>query len=304
MGKFKFIDTICPCGSTKKYINCCISMPYNLVLYAKKHRERVDGEYKRFTENLDKNLCYLCSFDFGFFSETSPCIHWLLRPVGFKKKYLYLVYEKYGYFQIQSYLRWLANSESPLKNINDLRDEMDEKKIIENTIKYKNYEWSFSCSEGDFKGHEGTYQGFMPHYHLQMKIDGKPFITFSDFHLPFNKNDFFYFDLQQGRIKNAKHSFGRGMGLQDFAESMDPNTFLKNLDPADTTDGIVKIQTLIEARDGDVISDEQLRELYKRSKETNTLMANLLQQFPRMDIKSVFIPGPTIPAMGKRKKRR
>ena len=45
---------------------------------------------------------------------------------------------------LNPYLRWVANSCSkPIQNINDLVVDKSPKKVIEETIRYKNLEWSF-----------------------------------------------------------------------------------------------------------------------------------------------------------------
>ena len=61
------------------------------------------------------------------FVESKPCFHWFTYPTGIKKKF----FKKYlenpiGFFQLDSYFRWLANTEKPIGNINDLKDETAE----------------------------------------------------------------------------------------------------------------------------------------------------------------------------------
>jgi hypothetical protein len=82
-----------------------------------------------------------------------------------------------------SFLRWCANQDKLLSNINDLEAEKSDKKIIYYTVKWKNIEWTFDCSPNDFKGHEGRTVNF-PHFHFQMRIDGRQFINVNDFHIP------------------------------------------------------------------------------------------------------------------------
>ena len=75
------------------------------------------------------------------FDENKPCFHWFTYPKGIKKKY----FENYlktpiGFFQLDTYFRWLANSERPIGNINDLKEEISSTSYIETTYKYKNLE--------------------------------------------------------------------------------------------------------------------------------------------------------------------
>lgn len=107
----------------------------------KKVIEDTTKEYQEFKDALVKEICYMCNKSFSSFDVNEPCLHWLLRPPSFDKKHLPLVYSQYDYNRIQPYLRWLANAEVPFKNINDLVEEKSSKKIIENTIRYKNFEW-------------------------------------------------------------------------------------------------------------------------------------------------------------------
>ena len=116
----------------------------------KKSHEQTQEEYQRFKDAFSDGACYLCGKPNLTFSKNNPCIHWLLKPKGFKNKSVELIAEKYGFFQIQSLLRWYANEESFARNINDLKDE-GTGKLFEVTIKYEHLEWSFSCSESDTK---------------------------------------------------------------------------------------------------------------------------------------------------------
>jgi len=98
---------------------------------------RAQEEHARFKKMYDDGLCYLCNKPLSSFSRKTPCIHWLLKPKGFKKKDIKAVAERFGIFQIQSLLRWYANEEAFARNINNLVDEGSGSKLIELTIKYK-----------------------------------------------------------------------------------------------------------------------------------------------------------------------
>jgi hypothetical protein len=59
------------------------------------------------------------------------------------------------------------------ENINDLADE-GTGKLVELTIKYKNLQWSFSCSDNDLSGHDGGgEQSTRPHWHFQVFVDDR-----------------------------------------------------------------------------------------------------------------------------------
>ncbi|KKL99085.1 hypothetical protein LCGC14_1818010, partial [marine sediment metagenome] len=147
-----------------------------------------DEEHQRqadaFRRGYEKGICYLCSKPFKTISKDKPCLHWLLRQCKFKKKHFPKVYEQYGYGNIASFVRWCANQERLLSSINDLDEEKDDRKMLSYTVKWKNIEWTFDCSKNDFNGHQGTSIDY-PHFHFQMRIDGRQFINFNDFHIPF-----------------------------------------------------------------------------------------------------------------------
>ncbi|WP_151705494.1 hypothetical protein [Nitrincola alkalilacustris] len=157
------------------------------------HDQALD-EHRRFKEHYEREECYLCGKPFKTLSKSEPCIHWLLRRCKFKAKDFSKIYQAFDYHQISSYLRWVANQERFQGNINDLVDEKGERKIIQTTIKWKNIEWTFDCSKTDYEGH-GSGNSSFPHYHFQMRIDGKQFINFNSHHISFSEKDLFNLDV-------------------------------------------------------------------------------------------------------------
>ena len=113
----------------------------------------------------------------------------MLRPPGFTKDDLLAVANVYGYRSLSCYLRWVANEDAKALGINDLREE-GTGKFIEETIRYKQFEWSFSCSQNDYEGHKTNSPDLQkPHYHFQMRINRRSFIKYNDFHVPFTEHD-------------------------------------------------------------------------------------------------------------------
>jgi len=43
---------------------------------------------------------------------------------------------------------------------------------------------AIACAKSDYDGHGNTEESQRPHYHFQMRIDGKRFIDYNDYHLP------------------------------------------------------------------------------------------------------------------------
>ncbi len=166
--------------------------------------ESAQNQFERFKNDYNQGRCYLCHKELKSFSKRTPCIHWLLKPKGFKKKDLLAIADNYGYFQIQSLLRWYANEESFGKNINSLKEEGSGNKLFEVTIKYKNIEWSFSCAKSDYMGHEKSQHSKHAHYHFQMRVDNRPYINFNDFHLPFSEMDILHIETMHSQSARVK----------------------------------------------------------------------------------------------------
>ena len=258
------------------------------------HAEHLE-QHERFIEGYQVEHCYLCNKGFKTISKEEPCIHWLLRRGKFKNKDIVLIAKKFGYYNICSYLRWCANAERMAANINDLKDEAPEGKILSSTIRWKNIEWSFDCSPNDFAGHGGSHTDF-PHYHFQMRIDGKQFINFNDYHLPFSDIDLFM--MQLSKKPGMRCDFGiRGSGMQD-AMSIDPNEIVNHTSPTDIEgEAVFNIQTMITAPNKP-IKGEEIYAALEESKRTGRTMASIFREkFEGADvsIETIVSPSETVP---------
>jgi len=253
-----------------------------------------------FQEGYKNGRCYLCGKPFKTISTDSPCLHWLLRQCKFKKKDFQKIYEKYGYVNIAAFVRWCANQERFLANINDLEEERSGRKVLSYTVKWKNIEWTFDCSKNDFNGHEGTSIDY-PHYHFQMRIDGRQFINFNDFHVPFTDQDVFVLktSIEQGAWFN--HDFGGiGSGMQQ-AVSIDPDLALQHMTNADEEDATFHLSTMIEAIDKP-IPGELIDEMREESARTGKSMALIAQEKLAgiATVRTVISPAESIPDIASR----
>ena len=264
-----------------------------------------DEEHQRqveaFKAGYEKGICYLCRKPFKTISKDNPCLHWLLRQCKFKKKDFPKVYEKYGYGNIAAFVRWCANQERFLSNINDLEDEKSDRKILSYTVKWKNIEWTFDCSKNDFQGHKGTSIDY-PHYHFQMRVDDRQFINFNDFHVPFTDNDLFILknSMEQGDwfIQN----FGAiGSGMQD-AVSVELDDILEHTSRSDTEDeATYHFSTMIDARDNP-ISGEEIYEIQQEAERKGKSFALVAQKRlkDRANVQTVVSPADSIPDIASR----
>lgn len=268
------------------------------------HEQALD-EHRRFKEHYEREECYLCGKPFKTLSKSAPCIHWLLRRCKFKANDFSKVYQAFDYHQISSYLRWVANQERFQGNINDLVDEKGERKIVQTTIKWKNIEWTFDCSKTDYEGHGGSNSSF-PHYHFQMRIDGKQFINFNSHHIPFSEKDLFNLDLVHQSPDFVKHSFGPGgSGMQDAVE-MDPEFILQNTVATENEDeATYHMQTIVMAED-EPIKGEDLQALIEESRATGKPTASLLSKHlgDGAKVNTIISPVDSIPDIAKRTERK
>ena len=258
-------------------------------------RRQAQEEFEAFQAAHAVGRCYLCGRPYESFSTKRPCPHWLLRPKGFKKKHIEDLGKTYGFFQIQSYLRWLSNSESFATGINDLPEETSGKKLFELTIRYRRFTWSFSCSEADYRGHATSANANFPHYYIQMRIDGQAFINFNDFHLPFSRMDLLNKateSLLPGRYMRW-HTHGEGMSVLLNEETL-PMILAESTVAENPDDGHFHIESFVEADEGKTISGDDVAALIQEAKEMNVTVASLLHKLPNAKTKIIVSPGPAV----------
>jgi len=270
----------------------------------KKEIENSRQQYKKFKEGFSKGYCYICKSKIDLFDKNMPCVHWLLKPNGFKKEHFKLILQNANYSNIDSYLRWVANQETLLKNINDLSEEKKESMMFEYIIKYKNFEWSFSCSKNDFEGHKNKRQGKYPHYHFQMRIDNLPFINFGDFHIPLSPYDKYVIRVKKNEIKNISYQDGFGAGMESFFKNLSPEEILKHAKTTDNFDkATIHTTYIIQADPGKTISGDELQNLMDESKRTGTPFWNLLPRLKNAKRTAIVSPGDGVPEVFHRKGR-
>lgn len=262
---------------------------------------RAESDFKSLKDGLEKGICSFCENPISHFSEKKPCFHWLLKPKGFKKRHFPLLYQKYSFRRLEAYLRWVANTDIPMKNINDLVEEKTSSKKIELTIAYKNLEWSFSCAESDYCGHQDKWEGKSPHYHFQMKLNGNVMINYGGFHIPFHDEDFFSFALSEGKIRRAQYTHIQGAGMQALLDNFSAEEILEQMVKADNEDDAqLHTSTIINAMPGTLISGSDIANLIKEHNETGVPMARLLKKLPNVKRTSIISPGPGVPKLAKR----
>lgn len=275
----------------------------------KKNQEQLDENKKMYAEFKDafsKSCCFLCGNKLSVFYKDEPCFHWFLRPDGIRKKdFKSYLSEPIGFFRLESYLRWVATTENFIKNINDLENETSKSKIKEVTIKYKNIEWSLNFGKSDLEGHPNSNNANFPHFHLQMLIDGYPFISFNNFHIPFSKYDLIDIKLMKeaSDLIEFKHSQGPGMSVienEELLKEMDDLMVAsENMDTA-----TFNAKTMVSMPEGMTISGEKLKEIFKENKETKVPLRHLLKKhIPEVNLVTQIEPADGFPDKKTRNKR-
>jgi hypothetical protein len=263
--------------------------------------EEYEKQYSEFKENFIKERCYVCNKELNYFDINSVCIHWLLRRnKRFKPKNFKLIYKKFGYFQISSYLKWVANLDKKLQNINNLEEEKNPKKVFEYTIKFKEIEWSFSCGLNDYKGHEGTQVNF-PHYHFQMRVNNQTFIDYGRFHPKFSDEDLFNMQIKLGNIPEISYVEGEGSGMQELFDKLSPEELMKNLKyTEDGKKADIRTSYFIEAKEGHKIKGEDLQKILQLRKKEGKPLWNYKDQLKNCSIKAIVNAGENTPEIAGR----
>lgn len=272
----------------------------------KAQQEQDEKDFQGLKDALFQGKCYYCGNPLTHFSVRKPCFHWLLwEAKGLRKKHFSLLFESTSYHQLDAYLRWVANTDVLFGNINDLDEERNSSKFIETTIKYKNLEWSFSCSKGDFEGHKDRKEGKFPHYHFQMKKNGNVVINYSGFHIPFSEYDEFCFAAERGDLDKIKFGHIHGAGMQTMMEKLSPQEIIDSIKNADDElTAQFQVQTMVQAKEGTTIKGSDLADIMKESKETGVPISKLIQKLKNVRIQSVISPGPVVPEIAARKNPR
>lgn len=188
------------------------SIPEDVIIsFQNKEYEQNGKDFNSLRENLKVGRCYLCGKPIDFCDESTPCFHFMLNPKLTKKARIALFSKPVSFFKLYTYLTWVANSELPFVNVNDILSDISPNHLFESTIRYKNIEWSFSFKESDFEGHQGAKVGELPHYHICMTADSKPIITFNKTHIQFTPDDFFYFEVLKQKAAVLDPQFSSGL---------------------------------------------------------------------------------------------
>jgi hypothetical protein len=263
-----------------------------------RNRQEALEQHKRFSEAFKSGQCSHCGDALTTFDQAKPCQHWLLKPEGFGKEHFERLANQHSWAVLEYYLRWVANEEAFAKNINDLADE-GAGKLVELTIKYKNLEWSFSCSANDLSGHEGGGEhSKRPHYHFQMYVDGKPFIRYNDFHLPLSEADVGFLEYMRQNPGKVRRRIPGGAGMNEVLDEFTLEHLVR-MGRSGTSDEEVEsasimLNTLMMAEPGKTISGDDLYNLIQAAKAEGVTATSKMHELKGVSIQTFVSPGPGV----------
>ena len=189
-------------------------------------------------------------------------------------------------------MRWVANEDAIGQNINDLADE-GTGKLIELTIRYKEFEWAFSCAQSDFDGHQtASHHSQKPHYHFQMRVNKAAFIKYNDFHVAFSTMDL----INLTAIKSAPDLLKRrvlgGEGMSDLLSNDTADALIRyGIAAADEANAPFKLDTFIQAQEGKTISGDELHAIMQEAKEKGVTIASLAHKLSNVSVNTIVSPG-------------
>lgn len=234
------------------------SLPKDVVaLLQRNEDEQNERRFAALCDSLKHDKCYLCGQSLEYNDESTPCFHFLLNP-KLKKKHREALFSKpVSFIKLYTYLAWVANSDQPFENVNDIISDILPSRIFETTIRYKNIEWSFSFKRSDLEGHPDAKIGGLPHYHFQMTVDGNTIVSYNNCHIQFAPEDFLCFEMIRQNAVKVDPQFAAGL------EFLKDNVFVNVL-----PEGGVEFIEFISEEElhrtyvlKDTITHEQIREI-------------------------------------------
>jgi hypothetical protein len=270
----------------------------------RQQREDSDRAYADFKAALAEDQCFMCNDPLGSFEERKPCIHWLLKPEGFRKKHFNDVIEHFGMFQIQSYLRWFANEDGFARHITDNGNLKGDGHLVEVTIRYRDLEWSMSCGQGDYAGHANANKGTWPHYHFQMRVNRRPFINYNDFHVPLRRSEIAEIEAIR-LLPNVRSRFIHGEAIQDIMTDENLETIVDfPAAPGNQEDAPFSLDSFLIADEGTTMKGEDIYNLIQEAKKKGVTVASLARNLPNVRVQTIVSEGPGVVELAPRSPRR
>lgn len=177
--------------------------------------------------------------------------------------------------------------------------------MFELTIRYRDLEWSFSCADSDYLGHQTSQHAKHPHYHIQMRFDKRPFINYSDFHVAFTEEDILSIEAKRRLPHIVQHKFPFGEGM---SEVLNEDTVEELVTHSGGTsaegEATLHFDTLAIADEGTTINGNDLYEIIQEAKAKGVTIASLMHKLPNAGSRVLVTPGPGVVEQAPRTRRK
>jgi hypothetical protein len=182
--------------------------------------------------------------------------------------------------------------------------------VVELTIRDKDCEWAFSCSEGDYRGHESvSEESRRPHYHFQMRYKKQAFIRYNDFHVPLWDSDISTIEAKRAAPGFVREHFVGGEGMGDLLNE-DTLEHVVNTSRAiaNEEEATIKLDTIVMADEGKSIRGEDLMGVIEEAKAKGVSVASLLPKLKGTSVQTIVTPGAGVveqaPRSGRKRQRK
>jgi hypothetical protein len=137
-----------------------------------------------------------------------------------------------------------------------------------------------------------------------MRIDNRPFINYSDLHLPLTKGDILSIEARRRLPHIVKHKFPFGEGMSDVLND-DTVEALVSQSSGGAVDGApLHFDTIVMADEGKTIRGEDLYNIIEEAKAKGVTAASLMHKLPNANTRVLVTPGPGVVKQAPRKSRK
>ena len=114
-----------------------------------------------------------------------------------------------------------------------------------------------------------------------MRIDGRPFINFSDFHVPFQEGDLLSVEAKRRLPAVIKHSYPGGEGMSEVLNDATVEALVREGTTAGAEeDASVHLDTIAIADEGSTIRGEDLYNIIQEAKAKGVTVSSLMHKLP------------------------
>lgn len=253
------------------FVKTFASIPPDIIdLMQKREEEQNARDFALLCEGLQHGMCYLCGKSIDEVDPLHPCLHWMISNNAKKRDILALLNGSIGLVKLYTYLAWVANSLTPLININDKMSDTFDNRMFEGTIRYKEYEWSFSLGNSDFEGHKGSFDGEQSHYHMQILKNGRILLKFNDAHIKLQPDDLLYIEMVRQGAAKIDPLYSSGMNELE----VNSKELSRHMTPAINDNSYFRTRTYIDTR---TVNEDILNEIRDVMQAQNVTIANAIE---------------------------